>query len=333
MTARSRNILKSSMKLSKKEAEKWIRTVPKQFQRPITEGGRRFKEKVAEITASGGVIPGIITFVTIGDDDTWRLVDGQHRFRAFIVSEVEDAVMDVCICACKDMGEAARLFQEINVHIKNMNADDFFRAAKEYTPTLMDLLRRGKGIVGITAPGNVKRAVRGTGHAAISVASALHTWFASSGENPILTRYAKEALAAKLSVEEVDRILSLLGRCNGTWGKDAPTLWRTLNLATVCWIYRRAVLGEGDGQHTELTVAEFDIGLTALAADEHYVTKWLYNRRPTMESLIPAYMKITKVMGKAIKEETGKRVRWPSIDHWYFPAGVKIPRSKLPRAA
>lgn len=285
-----------------REIQKW--KLPP-FQRPL-----RVNDKVIALAeglksgALGGVIPGVITIGELNGEQ--YLIDGQHRKEAFIMSKIDEAVVDVRICTFDTMAAMGEHFVELNTALVKMRPDDVLRGLESSLPGLEEL-RKKCPFVGYD------QVRRGTHGAILSVSAVMRCWFGSATEVPAAQSTSVVNLAKEFSDEECKRLIAYLNAMYTAWGREQDNyrLWSNLNLCVVAWLWRRTVLGRYSAKSVALTAQQFTECATGLADDPNH-TSWLVGRNLTDRDRGHCYNHIKVIFAARLKEMTGKQPMLPA---------------------
>lgn len=282
------------------EAKEWL--LPP-FQRPlkINEKVRALAEQVA---ADGGVLPGILTFGSLGDQR--YLIDGQHRREAFILSGAEHGYADIRVCHFASLAEMGAEFVRLNSALVKMTPDDFLRGLEGMSPQLQRI-RKTCPWVGYD---NVRR---GTRNSVLSMAVAIRAWMLSRAETPTPRGVSAATVLQELSHDEASNLIAFLTICEQTWGSDPEfhRLWGTLNITICMWMFRRLVLVQNRVQGTRavtLSAADWKQAMAALAASSSYLD-WLIGRQLSDLHRAPAYRRMQQVISARLG--AGRKLAFP----------------------
>lgn len=275
------------------------------FQRPI-----RVNDKllgiVEDIKRDGGVLPGVLTFGVL--DRTTYVVDGQHRIKAFELSEMAEGFADTRTVHFESMADMAEEFVNLNSKIVTFRPDDILRGLEQSYPALLRI-RKECAFVGYDM-------VRRNAYAPIlSMATVLRTWAAATAEVPVPGSSSATERAKSLTEDEAEKCARYLNICFKAWGRDPEysRLWGTLNLGICGWLYRRVVLGDGftsTKRHIRLSGDEYGKAIMGLSTGDDYMS-WLVGRGLVDRDRAPAFNRIKAIIGRRINRGGEKRIMFP----------------------
>lgn len=279
------------------------------FQRPI-----RINAKVLEIAEqiknNGGFIPGIITLGRLSATDKFFfLVDGQHRFEAFKISERLECIADVRSMIFDTMADMAEEFVNLNSRLVNMRPDDILRGLEESNPAL----KRIRTACQFVTYGQVRRG--DSRSALISMSPLLRAWHMSSPETPAQNAPTATALARILDTAEADKIIAFLAIARAAWGSDPENyrLWGALNLTISMWMWKRLVGRErgGAARSLSLTIDQYRKCLMSVSASETYLD-WLAGRSMNERDRSPCYNRLKAIFTKRLQQDSSTLVKLKS---------------------
>ena len=283
-------------------------------QRPLREN-QKVKDAATKIQEDVGVIPGILTIGIF--EDTYWIIDGQHRLHAFKLTALKEGYADVRFLHAESMADINAEFVELNSRLVAMRPDDFLRGLEGTTPALARI-RQECTFVGYD------QIRRGTSGPILSMSIALRSWSGSSGETPV--SYSGNMLGGTVGIaqtiteDEVSHLIGFLHISHEAYGADPQygRLWGAINLVLTMWMYRRLVLGEGISpqmRSVKLTKEQFKKCLMSVSAAGEY-QDWLLGRHMGERDRSPAYSRLRAIFMKRMLEETGKKVQFPQPDWW-----------------
>jgi hypothetical protein len=304
-----------TIELTKEQLAQW-KAPP--FQRPV-----RVNEKVLSVVddlRTDGVMPGILTLGVIeqGRERGTYLLDGQHRGKAFELSDVESVLADVRVITFDSLAEMGEAFVELNSSLVTMRPDDILRGMEGAIEALQ-IVRRDCPFVGYDM-------IRRNTHSSIlGMSAVLRAWHGSSGETPGNPSIAAIRLAQETTPESARMLVDFLKIAFDAWGREENNfrLWAGLNMTICMWLYRRLVLERERGirRYVILHKEEFKRCLMSLAATASYVD-WLYGRAMKERDRSPAYGRIKEIFSKRLSDERKSRVLLPS-PQWDIAGGKK----------
>lgn len=266
----------------------------------------RVEELAAHIRDNEGVISGVLTLGVLGGKT--YLLDGQHRRKAFILSECKVGYSDVRICYFETMAEMGEEYVRLNSSLVRMRPDDILRGLEQTSEALMHLRKRCPFVgydhirYGDKAP-------------ILSMSMAIRAWRGSAGEMPSSSACGISAttLVQMFTLEDARPMADFMLLALGAWGRDESyvRLWNTLNLSLCMWLYRRLVLTQHSHKVAKMAPEVFSRCLMALSANSNYLD-WLAGRRLTERDRSPAYSRIRSIFIERIQEDTGKRTFMPA---------------------
>lgn len=243
-----------------------------------------------ELKNNGGVISGIITLGKLGIDT--YIVDGQHRLKAFELSELQEVIADVRIHTFDTMAEMGEEFARLNSQLVRFKVDDLLRGLEGTN----EFLRRIRAKCSFVGYDNLRHASVAKPKL-IAMSAILRVWIGSVNM-PRLGVGAQQCVEL-LTDESTDQLIAFLTVCFDSWGYDKENfkLWGSLNVAICAWLYRRLVLRQGLPPHRRggvdtvlLNHEHFRACLMALSANSQYV-EWLRGRNMADRDRSPAYMR------------------------------------------
>lgn len=284
------------------------------FQRPLRTNDK-VKALSAEIKHNGGIMHGgPFTLGRVDGDPIIYLVDGQHRREAFLITDLEECLIEVRIRRFPDQAAMSRSFVEINTKLVTMRPDDVLRALEEYKP-LLQKIRAHCPFVGYT---NIRRGGKFES-ALLSMSVLLRTWKHASYDTPPVSGSGGSAqdLAENLELEEVNKMIPFLLVAREAWG-DHPEnyrLWAGGNLVLVMWLWRHLVsdyVPEGRGHKARrITITEFRNGMIALSRDAVYMQRILYSTLRSDRDKSVLYNSMKAIFARRLSEDTTEKVRLP----------------------
>lgn len=277
------------------------------FQRPLRVNDK-VKAMADELKDNGGIITGILTLGQLADDDTYWLVDGQHRIEAFKISGLREGIADVRIIRFDTMPEMADEFVKLNTALVKMRPDDVLRGLESSCPALLKI----KTECPFVGYDHVRR---NTNSPLLSMTLALRCWMGSRPETPTLAAGGSATnMATTIDQNETVNCIHFLQIAYAAWGRgpENQRLWGNLNLCLCAWLFRRVVLDkERGGLKRSVTMmhGQFKQCLMSLAADRNY-NDWLHGRNMGERDRRPAYNQYIKVIfAKRIADESKNGVR------------------------
>lgn len=305
---KTRSVAETVIFTRKTVEEEWLACMA-EVQRPFTLNDK-VRAMAARIKDEGGVVPGTVEFAKLGRER--QLVDGQHRLKAFLLTDLEEGYADTKTHFCKSKQEVDALFEELNGRLVNLKPDSVLKS-KESRNTHLQAIRAACPFVGYE---NVRRSNRQAGSPSsplLSMSTTLRAWAASRPETPTTSNPAVVSIANALIDTEAAGLIGLLKLAYAAWGADKAyyRLWSGLNLTLCCWLYRRLVISQYSPRTILMDTKLFGKCLTALSADAAYID-WLANRNLAEIHRGPAYSRIRRIFSARIVEETGKKPNFPS---------------------
>jgi hypothetical protein len=277
------------------------------FQRPIRHN-IKVKEAEHQIKKTQ-TIEGVVTLGTIRKTPTIYIVDGQHRLEAFKLSGIEEAIVDVRICAFDDMTEMSQEFVRLNTSLVKMRPDDILRGLENSMPVLHKI-RTSCDFVGYD------QIRRGTNGPIVGMSVLIRCWCSSRSETPGNISGSVVNMVGTIDESSLQGLITFLSTAHNAWGHDYEyrRLWGNLNLALCMWLWNRVVIDRdrsADKKYAVLDVRTFHKGLMALSADRQYY-EWLFGRGLNEHDRAPAYRKIVSALTRRYSAENkGKRIKLP----------------------
>jgi hypothetical protein len=280
------------------------------FQRPL-----RLNDKVRmvseQIKRSEG-IEGVLTLGKLRNDQSFYIVDGQHRVEAFKMSATDEALADVRIVMFDTISEMADEFVRLNSNLVKMRPDDILRGLEGSTPALK-MIRNACEFVGYD------QVRRGKSSPVVSMSALLRCWSASTYETPSGSNsgLSAAALAQSLDQTAIQNLIAFLATAHSAWRRDPEyyRLWGNLNLALCMWLWNRLVIDKdrsGNKRYVVLTIPEFKKCLMSLSADGDYLS-WLPSRNLSDRDRSPCYSRIKSIFTRRMADENdGKRPTLPA---------------------
>ncbi len=279
------------------------------FQRPL-----RINEKVrivAEQMKSTESIEGVITLGKHNADQSFYIVDGQHRVEAFKLSGLGEIIADVRVCSFDNMSDMADEFVRLNSSLVRMRPDDILRGLEGSTPALK-AIRRSCEFVGYD------QIRRGKSSPIVSMSALLRCWSAASGETPSTNGGGSAAsLAQSLDQGSQQNLIGFLATAHSAWGRDPEylRLWGNLNLTLCMWMFNRLVIDRdrsGNKRYVILSMPEFKRCLMSVSADGDYLA-WLPGRNLNDRDRSPCYSRLKTIFSRRLTEDSkGKKPALPS---------------------
>jgi hypothetical protein len=283
------------------------------FQRPL-----RVNLKVlalADKIREEGVMPGVITLGKIDSEPHHiYIVDGQHRAKAFEISEMPSVLTDIRTVTFPTAVAMAEEFVSLNSSLVKMRPDDVLRGLEEFTPALQRI-RKGCDFVGYThiRKGDERSPV-------VSMSALIRAWEASRGDSPAYqTNSSAQAILQEWTDLDIDELIVFMSCARSAWGADPEyyRLWGTLNLTMCMWLWRKLVLEKDRGtkRYVVLDPQEFKRGLVRLTSEPEYIS-WLSGKRLSEFDRSPGYTRVRKAFIQALSPEGGKKILLPQPDWW-----------------
>ena len=265
-------------------------------------------------------LPGVITLSVF--KDTTYLTDGQHRIKAFLLSELDSVSADVRTAYADSEAEMGEEFVQINSSIAALKPDHILKGLLGTSDGMRYIVKHHKNIVGFN------QIRRREGSPVLSMSAFLRCWFASAKDVPRGGGVTAQGSVARFTLHEAETASEVLTACEIAWGMgpESYMLWNVLNLSLVMWVYRKMVLDSSNTatRSTKLTVNQFKLCLMQLAADDNYVG-WLRGRSSNEFSQGPCYERIRRAFYKRYRAETGKAIIMP-------PVGILTGETKIQRS-
>lgn len=271
------------------------------FQRPV-----RINEKVRmvmEQIKKTETIEGVLTLGKLKGDQSFYVVDGQHRVEAFKLSDLSEAIADVRLVMFDTMGEMADEFVRLNSSLVKMRPDDILRGLESSTPALQTI-RRSCEFVGYD---NVRRS--GTSPI-MSMSALVRCWTNASYETPASSNAGASAahLAQGLDHGSVQNLIAFLATAHAAWGRDPEyyRLWGNLNLTLCMWLWNKLVMDRdrfGSKRYVVMNVQDFKKCLMSVSADADYVS-WLTGRQLGDRDRSPCYSRLKTIFARRLREES-----------------------------
>lgn len=269
------------------------------FQRPL-KMNERVRAIAEELKHNGGVIDGVLTLGSVQGDTALYLLDGQHRVAAFRLSDLQECIADVRICAFANLGEMGDEFVKLNSSIVRMTPDDVLRGMEGTIPAIHNI----KDACKFVAYNNVRRA---NGGPVLSMSSAIRGWFGSNGETPKQITTSAVVLAREMLAADAQELIKFLNLARSAWGEDPQNyrLWTALNLCLCMWLYRKLVIDKNTRGTRRYVVVNPDIFkkcLMSVAANTDYVD-WLVGRGLSERNRAPCYLRLKSIFVSRLKLE------------------------------
>jgi hypothetical protein len=270
------------------------------FQRPL-----RINDKVRAVTEQikkTECIEGVLTLGKLKGDNSYFVVDGQHRIEAFKLSEIAEAIADVRLMPFDSMAEMADEFVRLNSSLVKMRPDDILRGLEDSSPALK-AIRKSCEFVGYD---NIRRG----GHGPIlSMSALLRCWTGASYETPTGNAGGLSAAGLAQSIDQasVQNMIAFLATAHSAWGRDPEyfRLWGNLNLALCMWLWNKLVMDRersGAKRHVVLSITNFKHCLMSISADSDYLA-WLPGRVLGDRDRSPAYGRLKTIFSKRLASE------------------------------
>lgn len=279
------------------------------FQRPLRVNAK--VQSVTETIKKSENIEGVLTLGKLRNDNSFYIVDGQHRVEAFKLSELPEAIADVRVCLFDSMGDMADEFVRLNSSLVKMRPDDILRGLEGSVPALR-AIRKSCEFVGYD------QIRRGKSGPIVSMSALLRSWAASTYETPAPSGgLSAAALAQNLEQASVQNLVAFLGTAHSAWGRDPEyyRLWSNLNLTLCMWMWNRLVIDRdrfGSKRYVIVSVTEFKKCLMSVSAEADYVA-WLQGRNLSDRDRSPAYARLKAIFSRRLAEENkGKKPQLPS---------------------
>jgi|WetSurMetagenome_2_1015567.scaffolds.fasta_scaffold204988_1 hypothetical protein len=295
--------LKSTMEtvlLSRAGIEEWKHPP---FQRPLKVNDK--VEAVSkQIQADGGVIPDVITIAILGKEKF--LLDGQHRIKAFLMTELPEAIADIRMIRCESMAEMGQVFERINDRLVPLKTDDRLRSLEPSYKSLQTIRARCPFI-------GYDQIRRGPHSPIVSMSLAIRAWMGSLQDVPSGSTSSAKAHLENLDPEETNRMIHFFTVVHSAWRNDPEyrRCWTGLNLTIAAWLWRRCVLSQSSPRVTKLTPDQFGQGMLALTADKTYLD-WLVGRNLNDRERSPCYNRMKAIVSRRLFGDIGKKVLLPS---------------------
>jgi hypothetical protein len=237
------------------------------------------------------------------------LLDGQHRCKAFEISQLKECLADVRIVHFDTMADMGEEFVRLNSQLVKFGPDDILRGLEAASPVL-NMIRSNCEYVGYD---NVKRNTNGRG-AIVGMSMLIRSWAASSMDNPACSRSAQDLLK-EMDDTSTGNLVAFLQIAHSAWGRDPENwrLWSTLNLTMCMWLYRRLVVDRerGTRRYIVLNADLFRKCLMSLSAEGNY-SDWLLGRHMNERDRGPCYNRIKTIFVRRLNSELhGKKVLMP----------------------
>jgi hypothetical protein len=296
--------LRSTMEtvlIDRKGIESWI--LPP-FQRPL-----RVNAKVLEVSEQikkdGGIIPGVILIGVLNKAEKY-LIDGQHRVKAFLLTELPEAIADVRMIHFESMSEMGVEFDKINGRLVVHKPDDSLRALEGAYPTLQHIRDRCPFIGYDMVRRNPKAPL-------LSMSLAIRAWMVSANEVPQSSSISAREQVERMDMDEAKRMAEYFCIVYDAWRNDPEYLrcWSALNITITAWLWRRCVLTTSSPRVTKFTPAQFGQAMLALTADQSYLD-WLVGRNVSERNRSPCYSRVKNIIVKRMAAVFGKKVILPS---------------------
>lgn len=257
-----------------------------------------------ELKFNGGVFPGILTIGIL--KGTRFIVDGQHRCKAFEISELEEAYTDVRFRMYESMADMAEDFVRLNSVLVRMRPDDILRGL-EGTSEALQMIRKACPFVGYD------QLRRSSASPVVSMSALMRCWFGGGRDVPASVGVAAPEIAKVATVDDAERVIEFLNIVMKAWGRDPEyaKLWGALNMTMCMWVYRKVVLAPWSPNVQKFTKEQFAKGMGALAASGDYI-EWLHGRVMSERDRSPAYRRLKSIIVKRLESESsGRKVRFP----------------------
>lgn len=259
-----------------------------------------------ELKHNGGVFPGILTIGIL--KGVRYIVDGQHRCKAFEISELAEGYSDVRFKQYDSMADMAEDFVQLNSVLVRMRPDDILRGL-EGTSQALRKIREQCPFVGYD------QLRRSTNAPIVSMSALLRCWFGGGRDVPASVGMPSTEIAKVVTVDDADRLVDFLTIAMKAWGKDPEyaRLWGSLTMTICMWIYRKTVLATWGQASFKLTRDQFAKCMQSLSASEEYL-EWAVGRQMGDRDRSPAYRRIKAIFVRRLEDETGKKARFPAPD-------------------
>lgn len=295
--------------------EKWV--VPP-FQRDL-----RINSKCRELAPAiekSGEIPGVITLGYIrGAAHTRYILDGQHRRGSAFLTNRDEFLVEVRLCAYDNMAQMGKEYAILNSKLVQHKPDDYLRGLEGSTPVLK-AIREHCPFVGY---GNIRR---GKSAPIVSMSVVIRAWAASSADTPAnYTQGPAQNIASQMTEPEAAMLIRFLTIAKQAWGMDTEytRLWGSLNLTLCMWLFRRMITDysreyfqSGNKRSITVGIEAFKKCLMALSADTDYLD-WLVGRTLSEPNRAPCYGRVKRIFTSRLTSDLrdslrGTKVRLPS---------------------
>jgi hypothetical protein len=266
---------------------------------------RKVQEVVQQIITDGGVLPGVITLGVF--EGSVYIVDGQHRVKAFEMSQLPLGYADVRQHYFTTLAEMSDEFVQLNSSLVRLRPDDILRGLEASTPVLQRLRKRCP-FIGYE---HIRRSGSG---AVMSMSTFIRAWVGGRNESPAITVPATTAVQL-LDEEEANGAIDFATLCFGAWQRDNEyaKLWSGINMMLCAWLYRRLVMGQGvssTSRWTRYTKEDFRRALMALSSEAMYL-EFLVGRNVSGRDRSPAYSRIKTIIGRRYQQDHNKKPLHP----------------------
>lgn len=269
----------------------WQRNVKEN--RAVIELAEQYRNKTMTMH-QGSIVVGIV-------DGEKYLVDGQHRRLAQEIAGVEEMYAVVEYHWCQDMEELSKLWDLKNRQINKTKSNDILKS-KENRSTVLQIIRaKTNGRVGYDSNG-------------LSMSQVIRMWAGTGSPIPTTTGgIPAERVIEFMKDEDAYQLADFINACHSAWGstKEVLPLWRTPNLITCAWLYRRLLIDKTSTSRTSaFTRALFVKCLMSLGADSTYVS-WLVGRNWVPNQRSQVYLRVKRLFAARYKAETGTQPQLP----------------------
>lgn len=278
------------------------------FQRPL-----RINDKVRAVTdqiKATECIEGVLTLGRLKADNSYFVVDGQHRIEAFKLSEIGEAIADVRLVQFDSLAEMADEFVRLNSSLVKMRPDDVLRGL-ESSSEAMRAIRKSCEFVGYD---HIRRGGSGP---IVSMSAVLRCWSAASFETPAGSNTGSaSSLAQNIDPVSTQNLIAFLVTAHSAWGRDPEyfRLWSNLNLTLCMWLWNRLVIDRdrfGNKRYAVLTINNFKHCLMSVSADADYLA-WLPGRTLGDRDRSPAFARLKTIFVRRLTaDNNGKKFTLP----------------------
>jgi hypothetical protein len=285
------------------------------FQRPV-QTSKKVLALVEQLKATGRLEDSAIV---LGEwEGRTYIVDGQHRLRAFMLSELERMSAQVTVHNYEKGPAGLRAMHEtyihLNSHLARHRPDDLLRAMEGVNVHLHQI----KSACKFTGFDYIRR---GPTSPILSMSTAIRSWMSSASDVPGGCSKGAMDMVMDLTDTETKSLIDFLSLAHEAWGDGVENkpLWAGLNLILCMWLYRNTVLAPppDNPKKKNLTRAQFLKGLFALAADKKYMN-WIFGRsgKVNEDTRNPAYRELLRTIKNRMNAEGIKNFHLPCPD-WY----------------